>query len=264
MQLDATAAAAGIGLICHDDIDSTNAEALRLARAGEFRPLWVVARTQQAGRGRRGRGWVSAAGNLHATLLLVDPAEAQLAPQLSFVAALALYDAVVRLAPELAPRLALKWPNDLLCDGIKLAGILIEGEGARPLLVAVGIGVNCIGHPNLDYPATDLRACGAAVSADDLFGALSEAMVRRLAQWDRGGGFAEVRADWLQRAALSGREVCVRLADRDINGRAEAIDAAGRLILRRADGETETIAAADVFPVHRVANESARDFVRDP
>src|SRR5580658_542086 len=125
-----------------DAVDSTNAEALRRARAGERGPLWIVARTQSAG---RGRAWESAAGNLHATLLLSDPAPPAAAPQLGFVAALALHDAAHAAAPALD--LALKWPNDLLCGGRKIAGILIEGEGV-PLVVAIGIGVNCRTHPH--------------------------------------------------------------------------------------------------------------------
>src|SRR5712671_1720715 len=106
-----------------DAVDSTNAEALRRARAGERGPLWIVARQQSAGRGRRGRAWISPPGNLHATLLLADPAPAA-------------------AAPALAARRALKWPNDMLCAARKIAGILVEGEGT-PVTVAVGIGVNC-------------------------------------------------------------------------------------------------------------------------
>src|SRR4051794_41853151 len=94
MQLDPTASAAGARLITHDTIGSTNAEALRLARDGERGPLWIVAKTQTAGRGRRGRAWVSEPGNLYASLLLTDPAPPERGPELSFVAALALHDAI--------------------------------------------------------------------------------------------------------------------------------------------------------------------------
>src|SRR5882672_7612875 len=154
MDLAPGAAAAGVGLIACDTVGSTNAEALRCARAGETGPLWITARAQSAGRGRRGRAWVSEPGNLYATLLLTDPAPPARAAQLSFVAALAVHDAIAQLAPSLAPRLALKWPNDVLCDGRKAAGILIEAEGAHPLIVAVGIGVNCRHHPEVtEHPA---------------------------------------------------------------------------------------------------------------
>jgi BirA family transcriptional regulator, biotin operon repressor / biotin---[acetyl-CoA-carboxylase] ligase len=134
-------------LIRLDTIDSTNAEALRRAWAGERGPLWIVAERQSAGRGRRGRSWVSPPGNLHATLLVSDPAPAALVPQLGFVAGLALHDAAAAAAPPLAPRLALKWPNDLLCGGRKIAGILVEGEGDPVAAAAIGFGVNCREHP---------------------------------------------------------------------------------------------------------------------
>ena len=246
MQLDP--AATGARLIVLDTIGSTNAEALSRARAGERGPLWITARAQTAGRGRRGRTWVSEPGNLYATLLLTDPAPPERAAQLSFVAALAAHDAVATCAPALAARLGFKWPNDVLLDGAKLAGILIEAEGTRPLLVAVGIGVNCRHHPaETDYPATDLAAAGAAVTAEDLFGALSVAMARRLREWDT--GFASIRAAWLARAGGLGGELTARLGARNLTGRFETLDEAGRLVLRLPDGAVETIAAGEVFPV---------------
>ena len=255
MDLDSAATRAGARHVTHETTASTNADALALARQGERGPLWVTARVQSAGRGRRGRGWVSRPGNLFATLLLVDPCPAERAPQLSFVAALAVHDAVVETAAVLGPRLALKWPNDVLCDGAKLAGILIEGEGTATMSVAVGIGVNCAHHPDgTEYPATDLAAAGAMVTTETLFRALSRTMLTRVAQWNRGDGFASIYADWLARAAGLGRPIRVRLGDREIDGSFEALDAAGRLVLRRTDGAAETIAAGDVFPL--VAAES--------
>jgi BirA family biotin operon repressor/biotin-[acetyl-CoA-carboxylase] ligase len=164
------------------------------------------------------------------------------------VAALALHDAVVELAPPLKPRLAIKWPNDLLLAGEKFAGILIEGEGGHDGAVAVGIGINCASHPaDTDQPATDLAAAGAQVSPQTLFAALSAKMLGRLAQWNAGEGFATVRADWLARAAGVGEDIRVRLPDREVSGRFEALDETGSLVLRRADGKRETIAAGDVF-----------------
>ena len=143
-------------------------------------------------------------------------------------------------------------PNDILCETAKLAGILIESEIiATRLAVAVGIGVNCTHHPvETAYPATDLAAAGVAVSAEDLFFALSSAMARRLAQWQQGAGFQSIRADWLDRAAGIGGEMRVRLPkNREFVGRAEALDERGRLLLRLADGTLQTITAGDVFPV---------------
>src|SRR5215470_5596890 len=231
-----------------DIVDSTNAEALRLAKAGERGPLWIVAKEQSTGRGRRGRAWVSPAGNLYATLMLTDPAPAAAAPQLGFVAALALHDAAVAAAPALASRLALKWPNDLLCTGRKIAGILIEGEG-DPVVVAVGIGVNCRRHPNAtESPATDFAAEGVEVDAGTLFDHLAAAMQERLTLWSRGAGFAAIRVAWLSRALGLGQAIRVKLADRETTGCFETIDDAGRLVLRTAKGDVEAVAAGDVFP----------------
>lgn len=236
-----------------DAVDSTNAEALRRARAGECGPVWIVAKEQRAGRGRRGRTWESPAGNLHATLMLTDPAPPSAAPQLGFVAGLALHDAAVAAAPALAPRLALKWPNDLLCAGRKIAGILIEGEGA-PVRVAIGIGVNCRHHPDAaKFPATDFASEGADVAATALFDQLAAAMQARLTQWDRGVSFTGIRTAWLARALGLGQPIRIKLSDRETVGRFETIDDAGRLVLRTANGEFEAVAAGDVFPFDRAA-----------
>jgi len=235
--------------IRYDVIGSTNAEALAHARAGESGPLWIMARAQTAGRGRRGRAWTSPPGNLYATLLLGDPGPAAVAPQLSFVAALAVHDAVLAATGHHTLSLMLKWPNDVLCNGAKLAGVLIEGEG-RPLAVAIGIGINCRQHPvETTYPATDLREAGVDVSPEQLFDLLTQAMQRRLGQWDHGQGFASIRAAWLARAHTPGTELCLRLGGRESIGSFETLDEAGRLILRRADGNTQVIMAGDVFPV---------------
>jgi BirA family biotin operon repressor/biotin-[acetyl-CoA-carboxylase] ligase len=249
MQLDPRAKAAGVRLTAHEEVDSTNAEGLRVARQGERGPLWIAAERQTAGRGRRGRTWVSLRGNLHASLLLTDPGPAENWPQLSFVAALAAHDAVVESAPDIKPRLGLKWPNDLLLSGAKFAGILIEGEGTEEKgAVVVGFGINCKAHPaKADFPATDLAAEGAKVTARALFSALSAKMLGRLAQWNSGEGFATVRADWLARAEGIGEDIVVRLADRELAGRFEAIDEAGALVLVLEDGSKELVSAGDVM-----------------
>jgi BirA family biotin operon repressor/biotin-[acetyl-CoA-carboxylase] ligase len=251
MQLHSAAMAAGFHLAAHASLASTNAEALRLAHRGERGPVWITAQRQTAGRGRRGNEWVSPPGNLYATLLLADPAAAERAPELSFVAALAVHDAILERAPALRDALKLKWPNDVLCAGAKLAGILIESERIESVLaVAIGIGINCRHHPGATaYPATDLATAGADVGAESLFETLSATMSRRLIRWRRGAGFAAIRADWMVRAAGIGGEMRVRLPDREITGRGEALDERGRLLIRLADGSVQAITAGDVFPV---------------
>jgi BirA family biotin operon repressor/biotin-[acetyl-CoA-carboxylase] ligase len=255
MQLDGAAARAGVRLLTLGETPSTNTRALEEARRGERGPLWVVARTQTAGRGRRGRVWTSKPGNVYASLLLTDPAPGAQVAQLSFVAALAVHDAIAEAAPMLGPGLSLKWPNDVLCGGAKFSGILLEGEGGA---VVLGIGINCLHHPEgTDYPATDLNAAGAHVVADDVFMALSRAMVVRIAQWQRGEGFAAIRSDWLKRADGLGRGIRVRLHDRETTGIFETLDETGRLVLRHPDGLPELIAAGDVFPRHAAGVEPA-------
>jgi len=248
MQLDPRASAAGVRLVSHELLASTNTEALALARGGERGPLWITAGRQSAGRGRRGRTWISEIGNLFATLLLTDPAPAEHWPELSLVAALSIHDAVAEVAPAVRPKLAIKWPNDLLIEDAKFAGILTENEGTEA--VAVGIGINCNSHPvDTDYPATDLAAAGANVSAATLFTALSVKMLGRLAQWNRGEHFATIRTDWLARVAGLGEMIRVQLADRELAGRFETIDGAGRLVLVEADESRHTITAGDVLQI---------------
>jgi BirA family biotin operon repressor/biotin-[acetyl-CoA-carboxylase] ligase len=237
-------------VIAFDAIGSTNTEALDRARAGDRGPLWIVARRQSAGRGRRGRHWVSPPGNLHASLLLTDPSPRERAAQLSFVAALAVHDAVSGVAPAIAEAVMLKWPNDLLLAGCKFCGILIEGEDAASggLAVAVGIGVNCAHHPrDTVFPATDLASHAAAVRPEDLFAHLADAMAQRLVQWRRGEGFADTRADWLARGPRAGLALALMLDDREVEGRFAGLDEAGRLLLRLADGRLEPVTAGDVF-----------------
>jgi len=271
MRLDPIAVAAGVWLIALDETTSTNERAL--AKAHMRGPLWVTALTQTRGRGRQGREWISPPGNLYASLGIVEPAPIDRAPELAFVSALAVRDAMVAEVPALAPQLTFKWPNDLLLADRKCAGILIEGEARLDregeitgFTVVVGIGVNCVSHPptapslpdgvlqsplnfigTVAYPATDLHAHGADVSAERLFTRLSATMCQRIAQWDRGAGLAGVLADWRRHARGIGEAITVRDFGRERVGRFAGLDEAGRLLLALPDGTTEKIAAGDVF-----------------
>lgn len=239
-----------VPIIRFTEISSTNAEGLaRLAR-GEIMPVWLVADIQTAGRGRRGRPWTSELGNLFATLVLPNPAPLANLAQLCFVAGLAARDAVLAAAPQLpAESLKLKWPNDLLLNGGKLAGILVEGgtdAGGRPAAV-IGFGVNCLHHPDdLPYKATSLEEAGAPTAPDRLLEALDLAMAVRLNQWHAGAGFAEIRSDWMRHALGMGDQVSVKIGEREVVGRFENIDARGAMMLRRRDGIAEIITAGDV------------------
>jgi len=230
----------------------SNAEAQRRAPALEGDRLWIVARRQTAGRGRRGRLWVSEEGNLYATLLLRDPGPGERLGELCFVAGVALHEAVsaaLRQAGAGGPDLRLKWPNDLLLGGAKLAGILIEGEsGSRQGTVSIGFGVNCRHHPAVaGYPATDLASAGVEAAPEQLWPLLAEAADRWLMVWNRGGGFSVVRAAWLERAGGVGQPVTVRLPDRDLEGVFDALDERGHILLRLPSGAIRPIAAGEVF-----------------
>ena len=250
-ELGPVARARGVGLVVFGAIPSTNDEAKALALAGERGPLWVVAARQTAGRGRLGRSWISSPGNLHASLILSGAFRPEVAPQLGFVAGVALLQALAAAAPGAA--FALKWPNDLLLERAKLGGILVEGaNGSGGFAVVVGIGVNCASAPEgLPYPARALSSLGpAAPSAGDVLTRLSDAFTLLLDIWAEGSGFAEIRRLWLGGAAGLGETVRLSLAGgEEALGRFEGLDAGGRLILRSEAGE-RVIDAGDVFLAH--------------
>ena len=239
----------GYRLSHHTSIGSTNQEALELARSGEPGPIWVVADVQTRGRGRTGRDWSSPGGNLYATLLLTDPCEARVMPQLGFVAGVALARALRAIAgPDRG--LALKWPNDILCDGAKLAGVLVEATSTPEgvLSPVLGFGVNCASHPSdLAYPATHLAAVmGAGGTRDLLFTTLSASVPEVLDLWDRGAGFAAIRAEWLRHALPVGSALAVTRPDGRYRGKFKTVDSDGRLILDM-DCGVLTVEAGDVF-----------------
>lgn len=239
------AAQSGYRILSYDSLDSTSTEAMRLSRAGGPGPLWVAAREQTAGRGRRGRNWVTIPGNLAASLLIretLGPAEAA---KLSFVAALAAWDACDALAPGAS--LTLKWPNDLLADGRKLGGVLLESETQNgTLAIVIGFGVNLAGSPvGMSFPAISLAELGHAVSAEAAFAALSDAWVAAFGLW-RERGFDEIRQRWLQRAEGVGAAASVVAGERVESGIFETLDVDGRMVLRLADGGVRLVSAGDV------------------
>jgi BirA family biotin operon repressor/biotin-[acetyl-CoA-carboxylase] ligase len=242
----------GIRREAHESLPSTSSRALALAREGDPGGIWVTAGDQSEGRGRRGREWTTGGGNLAASLLLVDPAEPALAATISFVAGVALHQAAIDcVGPFMVDRLKLKWPNDLLLDRLKVAGILVEGEKlpSGAFAVVVGIGVNCVSHPDsgTTHAAGDFRSLGVPVEAEVLFRALAGRMAQELAVWDRGRGFEATRAAWLSRASGIGEAIRVNLSDRTLDGRFDSLDGDGRLVVLRPDGGRETVSAGDLF-----------------
>ena len=216
---------------------------LELARGDAAEGSWLRAERQRAGRGRQGRSWISPTGNFYgSTLVRLRPTDPP-APTLAFVAAVALEEAVAVFKP--AGALSLKWPNDLLLAGAKLAGILLERADDT---VIAGIGVNLATHPDLpDRPTTSLAAGGVTVSPEPFAETLAEIFSRWLARW-RGEGFAPVRRRWLDRAHPVGTGLVARLPDDHlVEGLFDGLEPDGGLILRLAGGERRVIHAGDVF-----------------
>ncbi|MGP9818421.1 biotin--[acetyl-CoA-carboxylase] ligase [Salinarimonas sp. NSM] len=257
MELSPHARALGYALDARAVTGSTNDDAAAALRAGASGPLWIVAARQEAGRGRLGRSWASPEGNLYASLALVAPCPMREAPQLGYLAGLALLDAVRAVAPEeVAGRFALKWPNDLLLDGGKLAGILLDGmaraDGRAGLVM--GFGVNVASAPaDAPYPVARLADVAPGIGRERLFLALSDALAERLAAFagaDPSVRLARIREAWLAQAA--GREggARVRVADGFLRGRVAGLDGQGRLLLETEAG-IETIDAGDMTIISR-------------
>lgn len=232
------AAAVSSGLIrTVPETGSTNDDLAGLARAGAPEGSWLRADRQSGGRGRQGRAWSSPAGNFYAsTLVRLRPADPP-APTLALASAVALHDAIARDLP--AARI--KWPNDLLVEGAKLAGILLEREEDA---VVIGFGVNLAHHPEgLDRPVTSLAAAaGGAPEPDAFLEMLADSFARWLQRW-RGEGLAPVRRQWLAAAHPLG----TALSTPEGEGLFDGLDQAGGLLLRLADGSRRTVNAGDVF-----------------
>lgn len=236
----------GVGRVVMEAVDSTNAEALRRL-PGLAGPVWIMARRQTGGRGRRGRAWADPPGNFAATLVMrTRDAPGRLAMR-SFLAALALAEALEAVT-GLAGVFALKWPNDVLLEGGKLSGILLESDGQGGL--ALGIGVNLLHAPARDpgaaFPPVGLREkTGLTVAPETLL----DALALRYATWEAcfgAKGFAPARAAFLARVVRLGQPVVARGMQQDQAGIFETIDESGAMVLATPEGR-RVIPAADIF-----------------
>jgi BirA family transcriptional regulator, biotin operon repressor / biotin---[acetyl-CoA-carboxylase] ligase len=224
-------------------IDSTMEEARRQWTAGLTGRLWIVADEQTGGRGRMGRQWASPPGNLYATLLMPAPCPPRDQPKLGFAAGVALQAALGGAAK-------LKWPNDLLLDGAKVAGLLLEGIG-NGAAISIGMGVNIVDHPpDTPYPATHLGVIDPAATRDAVFQRLTAEMASALDVFSGPGGFDAVRRRWLRHAAFLGGRITIRQDGEERAGVFRDIDADGQLVLATDAGDIR-IAAGDVFPLDK-------------
>lgn len=235
-------------IVALGSVGSTNDEAHVLARQGAADRTAVTAVEQLGGKGRRGRAWASPPGNLYLSAILRPSCPVGQAAQLSFVASLAMRDAVRRFLPDSAA-VAVKWPNDVLVDGSKISGILLETgpiSGGDAAYVILGMGINLAHHPdNAERPATSL----AALNADPGVAAARDALLGALDRWDtlwRARGFTPIREAWLSDAIGLGAPIQVRLPDSTLEGVFADLDMDGALLLEQPGGRRR-ITAGDVF-----------------
>jgi BirA family biotin operon repressor/biotin-[acetyl-CoA-carboxylase] ligase len=242
VQLGHSALSGAYRLEYFSELDSTNTRAMDEARNipadVKFLRKWFIAGRQNAGRGRMARPWVSEPGNLYASLLLLDGLTPARAAELGFVAGVALAEALSPMLPQVAqPKL--KWPNDLLCNGAKVAGILLEATTLPDgrFVCVIGCGVNCVSHPaDTPYPAASLHSLGAAASPAEVFASWSNCFADRYMGWRDAGGFSAIRMAWLSHAAHLGQSISIALNGETIQGIFRTIDEHGRLVLEQPDG----------------------------
>ena len=241
-----------VPILLLDETDSTNAEARRRAEAGETGPLWIVARRQTAGRGRRGRVWDSETGNLFATLLITTRKAPAEAAQVTFVAALAVTDLLDAFV--VADRVGIKWPNDVMISGEKASGILVESgaHAAGGLWLTIGIGVNLAHAPeDTERPATSMAAhlrtdIAYAPPVEAAAGVVAESFAVWMERWET-LGFQPILDAWTARTRGLNQPCVARLGHETVSGVAEGVAPDGALRLRLADGSLRLISAGDVF-----------------
>lgn len=242
-------------------VGSTNAEAMALAADGDPGNLWVTAAEQTAGRGRRGRDWTSPPGNLYASSLTVDPGPPATLANLPLVSAIAVRDAIAACGVPEGTSLKIKWPNDILLNGAKCCGMLLESQSMRDgrMAVVAGCGVNIVSHPDPGiYRATALNREGISATPPVLFAHLARAFDDALRLWDRGAGIAAIRERWIENAHGIGEPITVNLATGQLEGLFEGIDADGVLLLRTGQGTIRRISAGDLF-FNNTTEETRRD-----
>jgi len=250
----ADATPSGARLIEYDVLPSTSAEAAKRVARGERGPLWVLAERQTDGYGRRGRGWSQSPGDFAGTYLAPSPLPPERIGELSFIGSLAVYEALERECG--AARLSLKWPNDIMLDGAKTGGILLELHASEPTpVVAVGIGLNIVNRPPdgvAPYPTARLADAvdkqRGLPEPYDLACAIDGHFLSLVSLWKR-SGFAPIREAWLARAHGVGTELTVTTPTESYSGRFEGVDAHGRLILNPGTPGLERVRidAGDVF-----------------
>lgn len=239
-------------LLSFDTIDSTNEEAKRLAANGGAHGAVIWAKEQTNGKGRSGREWQSLPGNLFVTVLLQPGCDIALIPQLTYVASLAAMNTIQDLLPEDC-EISLKWPNDVLINGKKIAGILLESfmvPDDDQRWVAVGVGMNVEESPgDVLFPATSLKEEGVEIiSAKIVLSRYVHCFVEAYNQWSR-KGFTSIRRQWNSAAWSIGNQVRISLPHEEIEGVFKNIDLDGGLVIQISPTKKRVIHAGDMFAV---------------
>ena len=234
-----------------DKVDSTNAEARRRAEDGAPDGTMIQGITQTEGRGRRGRRWESPRGNLYMSLILKPDCSVVHGLSIAFVSAIAMYEALASIVPPMV-EINVKWPNDILVNGRKVAGILLESSSdynSKLRWLVLGVGVNIKSFPeDTEYPATSLNFEGAmSTSATEVLCSFARHFKRWLNMW-MDEGFPVIRTAWLQRAAYLGKRIEVRLPNERFSGRFLDIDERGCLIVEVKNGDNRSVSVGDIFP----------------
>lgn len=232
-----------------EQTQSTNTLCLDYAAAGEEGNLWITAAMQSGGKGSRGRDWQSQKGNLFASLLLTNPSQKSRLVDLTFIAALAVRDAIQAYSSD-KNTVAVKWPNDVMLNDRKCSGILLESVHHHDATyVVVGIGVNCQHFPAQTlHASTSLFAEGVEVSSNRFFKTLAKTMASNISIWRRGENFAEIRSKWLDCAYKLGNKISVHVpGESATEGRFASIDENGYMLLELSDGSLRQISTADIF-----------------
>jgi BirA family biotin operon repressor/biotin-[acetyl-CoA-carboxylase] ligase len=225
----------------HERIGSTNDEARRLAASGAPHGTVVHADEQAAGRGRFGRTWYSPPGNLYLSVLLRLGLPPYRGPELSFVTAITVADAIDALLPK-QTRSTLKWPNDVLVNDGKIAGILVESADDAHI---IGIGVNVLEAPrNAPYKTATLVGVGGIATVDGARDILLDGLAKHLEAWTA-HGFEPIRTAWLARAHPIGTPLRASIGGRTEEGLFAGLDESGAMLLDTPEGR-KRIAAADV------------------
>ncbi|MGI4776458.1 MAG: biotin--[acetyl-CoA-carboxylase] ligase [Janthinobacterium lividum] len=240
-------------LLIFDSIDSTNSEAIRLAKTKPIGDFVIWAKSQTSGRGRAGKDWQSNIGNLYVSILINNYIPFTVQPQLAFVTALAVYDVVSNLIMEnesgVSKNVKIKWPNDILVNNKKISGILLESLALnnKNSFMVVGIGININSHPTLTQPSTDLSAESA--KQQDLEQVLSLLMIsfdKYFCLWKK-DGFLKIREEWLGKAARLGELITIKNNNDEFRGIFENIDINGNIELKDDKGQLSTHLAGEIL-----------------